>query len=71
MYLRSSLDQEKLLNMAVSTENETNEEFYLKKKINKKKIKIKKLKKQKQKLSMEGALGIDESNPGTIQNIKE
>ena len=61
MYLRSSLDQEKLLNMAVSTENETNEEFDL----------IKKLKKQKQKLSMEGALGIDESNPGTIQNIKE
>ena len=57
--------------MAVSTENETNEEFDLKKKINKKKIKIKKLKKQKQKLSMEGALGIDESNPGTIQNIKE
>lgn len=37
MYLRSSLDQEKLLNMAVSTENETNEEFDLKKKINKKK----------------------------------
>ena len=29
------------------------------------------LKQQKQKLSMEGALGIDESNPGTIQNIKE
>ena len=50
MYLRSSLDQEKLLNMAVSTENETNEEFDLKKKINKKKIKIKKLKKQNQKL---------------------
>ena len=30
MYLRSSLDQEKLLNMAVSTENETNEELDLK-----------------------------------------
>ena len=30
-------EQEKLLNMAVSTENETNEEFDLKKKINKKK----------------------------------
>ena len=29
MYLRSSLDQEKLLNMAVSTENETNEELNL------------------------------------------
>ena len=30
MYLRSALDQEKLLNMAVSTENETNEELDLK-----------------------------------------